>query len=72
MDFVFLLSSKKKTIMIEAGAETETLAAALVPIFLVAGFGVKYDVTADGTKRGGTRFEQAIEVLPRKYTGVES
>ena len=57
--------------MIKAGAKTESFAAALVPRFLVSGFIVKYDATADEVKWGGTKIERAIEIFPRQDAEVE-
>ena len=57
-------------IIIKVGSEAESFAAALVPIFSVSGFCVKYDATTDGAKWGGTKVKRAIEILPRRDAGV--
>ena len=57
--------------MIEAGADTKSLVAVLVPRFLVAGFGVKDSVTDDGEKWGGTKVGRAIEIFSFRDAGLE-
>ena len=58
-------------VILKAGAKTESFVAALVSMFSVAGFIVKYDATDDGEKWGGSKVEWAIEISPRPDTGVE-
>ena len=56
--------------MLEAGDKTESLAAALVPRFLVARFGVKDEATAYWNTQGGNKVERPLKYPHTKMWGL--